>query len=91
MNDSKQKVAKKFQKHAKDSWWTKVQISLLTERITQLTEHLKVHKKDFDTRLWLVKLAWRRKKLLDYLKRKNKDEYIEIVKSLSLRVNTDDL
>ena len=89
MKDSKIKTSKKFQKHAKDTWSTKVQISLLSERIKQLTEHLKTHKKDFDSRLWLVKLAWRRRKLLDYLQGKNKDDYQEIVALLGLRTQND--
>ena len=81
----KQDTIKKFKKHDKDTWSTEVQIALLTTRIAHLTEHLKVHKKDIHSKIWLIKLTGQRKKLMSYLERKNKDKAIELKKELGLR------
>lgn len=62
-----------------------MQIALLTRRIVDLTEHFKTHKKDNNSRRGLLKLVSRRRKLLDYLKRENINEYHEIIKKLGLR------
>ena len=62
-----------------------VQIALLTQRINELTEHFKVHKKDNNSRVGLLKMVSRRRKLLDYLKRRNIEQYHEIIEKLGLR------
>ena len=90
MTKDKKKIITSHQTHAKDTWSAEVQIAIITERINSLTEHLKTHKKDVHSRLWLVKLAWKRKKLLDYLKRKSPEKYQELTKKLKIRVATTD-
>ncbi len=74
-----------FQLHDKDTGSADIQVAQLTSRINHLTEHLSAHKKDFSTRKGLLKLVARRRKLLDYLKRKNVDRYQNILKGLKLR------
>lgn len=71
--------------HEKDTGSADVQIALLTQRINDLTEHLKVHAKDHSSRRGLLKLVARRRSLLDYLKRKSADRYQGILQSLGLR------
>jgi small subunit ribosomal protein S15 len=84
-NEQKQQVISKFRSHDKDTGSTEVQVALLTERINYLTEHMKSHTKDFNSRRGLLKLVNQRRRLLDYLKGKNADRYKEILKTLSLR------
>ena len=74
-----------FQLNDKDTGSADIQVAQLTSRINHLTEHLSAHKKDFSTRKGLLKLVARRRKLLDYLKRKNVDRYQNILKGLKLR------
>ena len=74
-----------FQLHEKDTGSADIQIAQLTSRINHLTEHLSTHKKDFSTRRGLLKLVARRRKLLDYLKRKNIERYQNLLKGLKLR------
>jgi len=81
----KAKLIKEFAKDKKDTGSTKIQIAVLTTRIKNLTEHLKLRKKDFDCELSLVKMVNRRKKLLAYLKRKDETGYSELIKKLGLR------
>lgn len=83
--EKKIKIIKDFGLHEKDSGSAEVQIALLTKRITELTEHFKVFKKDHNSRRGLLKLVGQRRKLLKYLKRKDIDKYGEILKRLSLR------
>jgi small subunit ribosomal protein S15 len=83
--DTKKEVISKFRLHELDSGSPEVQIALLTERITALTEHFKVHKKDFASRRGLLKLVGRRRKLLDYLKKSRIEKYRELIKELNLR------
>lgn len=71
--------------HATDSGSPEVQVGLLTTRIVQLTEHFKVHKKDHHSRRGLLKLVSRRRRLLDYVKRKNIDRYRGILQAQNLR------
>jgi small subunit ribosomal protein S15 len=71
--------------HDSDTGSPEVQIALLTERIKQITEHLKVHKKDFHTRRGLLMLIGQRRGLLDYLIKKDITRYREIIKKLGLR------
>lgn len=74
-----------FQLHEKDTGSADIQVAQLTSRINHLTEHLDAHKKDFSTRRGLLKLVARRRKLLDYLKRKNVERYQNVLKGLKLR------
>ncbi|MEC9327320.1 MAG: 30S ribosomal protein S15 [Verrucomicrobiota bacterium] len=74
-----------FQLHEKDTGSADIQVAQLTSRINHLTEHLVAHKKDFSTRKGLLKLVARRRKLLDYLKRKNAERYQNVLKGLKLR------
>lgn len=75
----------KYSKTEKDSGSTNVQVAILTERIKQLTEHLKINKKDESTRRGLLKLVGKRKSLLLYLKNKNEKGYMSLIKDLGIR------
>ncbi len=81
----KAQVVKQYQRAGNDTGSPEVQIALLTERINELTEHFKVHKKDNNSRVGLLKMVSRRRKLLDYLKRRNIEQYHEIIEKLGLR------
>jgi small subunit ribosomal protein S15 len=74
-----------YRQHTKDSGSPEVQIALLSERITYLTEHLKIHRKDFASRRGLIMMVNKRRRLLDYLNRRAPKRYREIVERLSLR------
>ena len=74
-----------LQMHAKDTGSADVQIALLTQRINQLTEHLKGHAKDHSSRRGLLQMVARRRKLLDYLKRTASDRYKNVIEKLNLR------
>jgi small subunit ribosomal protein S15 len=71
--------------HETDTGSPEVQIALLTERINHLTEHMKVHEKDFHTRHGLLKLVGQRRRMLDYLKDRDIESYRDVVKQLGLR------
>ncbi len=81
----KDTIIKEFSLHEKDTGSANVQIGLLTERINQLTEHFKIHKKDHHSRRGLLLLVSRRRKLLDYLKREDADSYKNLLERLGLR------
>jgi small subunit ribosomal protein S15 len=81
----KEKIVGDFKRHESDTGSSHVQIALLTQRINELTEHFKTHKKDNHSRRGLLKMVSRRRKLLDYLKSKNIDQYHEIIAKLGLR------
>ncbi len=83
--EKKTELIKQYARAEGDTGSPEVQVSVLSERIGNLTEHLKVHKKDFHSRRGLLKMVGRRRGLLDYLKRKNPDRYEEMIKSLGLR------
>ena len=83
--ENKLKIVKKFGESEKDTGNTKVQVALLTERIRQLTEHIKIHKKDNHTRLGLLKMVGQRRHLLSYLEKNEVDEYRNLIKVLGLR------
>ena len=83
--DKKQKLIKSYQRENNDTGSPEVQIAILTERINNLTEHMKTHKKDFHSRYGLLKLVSRRRKLLGYIKRKKEDTYNKIIGKLNLR------
>ena len=81
----KNEIIEKFKEHPQDTGSASVQVALLTERINYLTEHLKRHKKDFHSRRGLLMLVGRRRRLLQYLKKKDPKKYDEVVKELNLR------
>jgi small subunit ribosomal protein S15 len=72
-------------RHEGDTGSPEVQIALLTDRINHLTEHVKVHTKDHHSRRGLLKLVGQRRRLLDYLKKKDLNKYRDLIKSLGLR------
>ena len=78
-------MAKKDEETNKNVGSSEFQITLFTNRIKKLTEHLKLNKKDENTRRGLMKLVGKRKRLLSYVKRKSNDNYESIIKSLGLR------
>ena len=82
---TKEEITKKFQLHEKDTGSADVQIAILTERITELTDHLKKNPKDNSSRLALLKLVGQRRKLLDYLNSTDTKRYQMLIKRLSLR------
>jgi small subunit ribosomal protein S15 len=78
-------VIEQFRVHPKDTGSPEVQIALLSERINYLTTHLKAHAKDHASRRGLIMMVNKRRRLLDYLNRRDPDRYREIVERLSLR------
>ena len=83
--DQKTQIMSGYKNHDKDTGSAKVQIALLTERINNLTGHFKDHKKDHSSRQGLLKLVGKRRRLLDYLKRIDEAQYLDIIKRLDLR------
>jgi small subunit ribosomal protein S15 len=81
----KKGIIEKYRSHEKDTGSPEVQIALLTERITYLTEHFKTHAKDHHSRRGLLKLVGKRRRLLDYLKSKRTDAYRDLIKDLGIR------
>ena len=82
---TKEEITKKFQLHEKDTGSADVQIAILTERIAELTEHLKIAPKDHSSRLALLKLVGQRRKLLDYLNSTDTKRYQTLIMRLNLR------
>ena len=80
----KQQIIKDFQTHATDTGSPEVQIAILTDRISHLTEHLKVHKGDHHTRRGLMKLIGQRRRLLDYVQRGNVERYRALIGRLGI-------
>jgi len=83
--ETKKKIFKKFGGAETNTGSSESQIALFTKRIEMLTEHLKTYKNDIQTERALVKIVSKRKKLLEYLKRKNLDSYRKLIKELDLR------
>jgi small subunit ribosomal protein S15 len=83
--DQKHEIIEKYKTHDKDTGSPEVQIALLSERINHLTEHFKAHAKDFHSRRGLLKLVGQRRRLLDYLKKKDLERYRGIIKDLGIR------
>ena len=79
------KIVKNFGSKETDSGSADVQVAILTERIKNLTEHLKIHKKDFGSRRGLLSMVGQRRNLLKYIKNKNEDRYTNLIKKLGLR------
>jgi len=83
--DMKVELAQRYGRDEKDTGSTKVQIALLTHRITELTEHMKVHKHDHHSRRGLLKMVGRRRRLLTYLEKHDLEGYRALIKDLGLR------
>ncbi|HIP20942.1 MAG TPA: 30S ribosomal protein S15 [Sulfurimonas sp.] len=83
----KQEIVTKYGRNKNDTGSSEVQIALLTTRIAELTEHLKIFKKDHASRLGLLKLVGKRRRLMRYFKRVNKEAYLNLVESLQIRDN----
>lgn len=82
---TKEEIIKKFQQDKNDTGSPEVQVALLTSRIDQMSQHMQVHKKDFHSRRGLLAMVAKRRKLLDYLKRKNEERYTKLIKELGIR------
>jgi len=85
MTQKKKDTIKSLALHSKDVGSTEIQIGLLTDKISKLSEHFKKFKKDKHSTVGLTKSVNKRKKLLGYLKRKNSESYLKIIKQLNLR------
>ncbi len=83
--EEKAKLIKKYARGDNDTGSPEVQVAILTTRINNLTEHLKIHKKDFHSRRGLLIMVGQRRRLLDYLRSNNDDRYAALIKSLGLR------
>ena len=83
--ERKQEIINTYKREENDTGSPEVQVALLTERINELTEHLKIHKKDNHSRRGLLKMVGKRRNLLNYLSRKDINRYREIVQKLGLR------
>ncbi|MDD5495750.1 MAG: 30S ribosomal protein S15 [Candidatus Omnitrophica bacterium] len=85
VKEKKKEVITSYKAHEKDTGSPSVQIALLTERINSLSDHFKAHKRDHHSRQGLLRMVSIRRRLLDYLKRKDPKAYKEIIKKLDLR------
>lgn len=83
--EKKTQIIAAHRRHEKDSGSPEVQVALLTERINNLTEHLRVHRKDFHSRRGLVMMVSKRNRLLKYLSRTDRNRYQELINRLNLR------
>ena len=83
--DRKTGIIDNYRKHESDTGSPEVQVALLSERITYLTEHFKTHAKDHHSRRGLLKLVGQRRRLLDYLKSKDSERYADLIKRLGIR------
>jgi len=81
----KSEIIDKFKTHEKDTGSSDVQIALLTKRINELTNHFKIHPKDHHSRRGLLKLVGHRRRLLNYLNRKDPNRYRTLIQGLGLR------
>ena len=82
---NKQEIVKEYGKNEKDNGSSAVQVAMMTQKISELTEHLKSNKKDFATKRGLLMMVGKRKRLLAYIKSQNLDEYRELIKKLGIR------
>lgn len=83
--EKKSEIIREYQLQEKDTGSPEVQVALLTERITYLTEHFKLHKKDHHSRRGLLKLVGQRRRLLNYLKKTDVNRYRELISKLGIR------
>jgi small subunit ribosomal protein S15 len=81
----KEDLVKKYQSHKNDTGSTEVQVAILTKKISDLTKHLKDHKKDFDSRRGLLMMVGKRRRLLNYLKKTEEEKYSKVVSDLGLK------
>jgi small subunit ribosomal protein S15 len=81
----KRAIQRQFQRHEGDTGSSDVQVALLTKRIDLLTEHLKTHRRDHSSRFGLIKMVNARRRLLDYLKKKDKERYERLLQELNIR------
>ncbi len=85
VQEKKQELVQKYKRHDKDTGSPEVQVAILSERITYLTEHFKTHKKDHHSRRGLLKLVGQRRRLLDYLKTADQNRYKSLIEQLGIR------
>jgi small subunit ribosomal protein S15 len=83
--ESKASTIERYRVHAKDTGSPEVQVALLSERINYLNEHFRVHRKDHASRRGLLNMVGRRKRLLEYLKRRDPEAYKEVIEKLGIR------
>ncbi len=83
--EQKAQLINEYRLHETDTGSPEVQVSIITNRINYLTDHMKMHTKDFHTRLGLLKLVGKRRRLLDYLKSRDLDSYRQLIKKLGIR------
>lgn len=83
--ESKSQLIEKYRKHNNDTGSAEVQVAILTNRINELTEHFKLHSKDHHSRLGLLKMVGKRRRLLDYIKRYSDEKYRVLIQSLGIR------
>ena len=83
--DAREDLVKKYQSHKDDTGSTEVQIAILTKKISDLTKHLKDHKKDFDSRRGLLMMVGKRRRLLNYLRKTVEEQYTKIIADLGLK------
>lgn len=84
-SEEKKAIMEKFGKDANDSGSAEVQIAMLSQKITELTEHLKINKKDFQGKRGLLMMVGQRKRLLAYVKKQNMQKYRDLIKALGIR------
>ncbi len=83
--DAREDLVKKYQSHKDDTGSTEVQIAILTKKISDLTKHLKDHKKDFDSRRGLLMMVGKRRRLLNYLRKTAEEKYTGLIADLGLK------
>jgi len=83
--EEKQQVIEKYRLHDGDTGSPEVQIALYTDRVNYITEHLRLHPKDHHSRRGLLLLVGKRRRLLDYLRKKNIERYRDVIRSLGIR------
>lgn len=83
--EEKQELIQKFKRSEGDTGSSEVQIAVLTKKINQLTEHLKVNKRDHSSQRGLMKMVSRRRNLLDYLKEREPQRYVDVIQALGIR------
>ncbi len=82
---AKDDLVKKYQTHKNDTGSTEVQVAILTKKVSDLTKHLKEHKKDFDSRRGLLMMVGKRRRLLNYLRKNDEEKYTKVITDLGLK------
>lgn len=83
--DTRERITREYQVHPQDTGSTEVQVAILTERIRQVTDHLRSHRKDFHSRRGLVGMVSKRRRLLNYLRNEDVNRYQSLIRRLGLR------